>query len=242
VKELDAYTFRARVVPVLVVVLPPLVLLGGGVISGARLGIVMGMVTTLLAAVAGQLGRDRGKALEPGLWAEWGGSPTLQRLRYRGNAHDRVARLHARIEHALADALPDLDQERDDQASADERYDEVTKRLIALTRNHDKYPLVFAENVNYGQRRNLLGLRDIGVAVAATTLLIAFGLLLVTGETFSHRAARFGPGVAVSLAALLFWLAIVTRSWVRVPAEAYADRLLEAVDLIEHDQRAQPGS
>jgi hypothetical protein len=38
-KGLDAYSFRARVVPLLAVVLPPLVLLGGGVISGARLGI-----------------------------------------------------------------------------------------------------------------------------------------------------------------------------------------------------------
>ena len=92
--------------PVLVVVLPPLVLLGSGLIAGAGPGIATGLVTTVAAAIAGQLGRDRGKALEPGLWANWDGSPTRRRLRYRNNRSDQIERLHARIERVLSEPMP----------------------------------------------------------------------------------------------------------------------------------------
>jgi hypothetical protein len=92
--------------------------------------------------------------------------------------------------------------------------------------------LLFAENVNYGMRRNLLGLRWTGMAVAAVTAIMAIVIVLASSGRFAHRAAQYGPGLVVAMIELLFWALIVSRDWVRVPAEAYGDRLIEAVDLL----------
>lgn len=227
----DAYSFPARVLPVLVVFLPPLVLLGGGVVSGARGGILSGAVLTVLGALAAQLGRDRGKRLEPELWQGWGGSPTLRRLRFAAAADASVvARLHKRIERVLGDALPTSEEEASAPAAADARYEEATRRLIGMTRDRERFRLLFAENVNYGMRRNLLGLRTIGIVVASTTFVVAGLLIAVAGGTVADGASRYAPAAAVSVLALIVWLTVVNRTWVQVPAEAYADRLMEAVD------------
>jgi hypothetical protein len=93
--------------------------------------------------------------------------------------------------------------------------------------------LLFAENVNYGMRRNLLGLRPIGIVVGlATTIVVLLLLLLAPGE-LTARAYSYGTSIGVALLQLLFFASVVDREWVRVPAEAYAERLLESVDLLK---------
>jgi hypothetical protein len=63
--------------------------------------------------------------------------------------------------------------------------------------------------------------------------------LLATG-TLAHKAARYGPAIGVSLLELALWIWIVRPQWVRIPAEAYADRLMEAVDLLDRQTTAAP--
>jgi hypothetical protein len=235
----DAYSFQARVIPVATVCLPPLILLGTGVVTGARLGIAAGLVMAVLAAIAGQLGRDRGRALQPDLWSGWGGSPTLQRLRYRDQGdHGRVARLHSRIEAVLGDTLPTADEELADPPAADARYEEVSARIRALTQDHSRFGRLFAENVSYGQRRNLLGLRPIGMAVAFVTLVGCCVLLLATHGSSADRLGRYGPGLGVSLGVLALWVLVVTPQWVRVPADAYAEQFVGVVDQLHHERGA----
>ena len=219
-------------VPVLVVVLPPLVLLGGAIVAGTGRAIGVSVVLMVLTAVAAQVGRS-GKRLEPELWREWGGSPTLRRLRYHGAADAGVIRrLHQRIEGVLGDPMPTAAEEQTDRVSADARYEEATRRLIGQTRDRKRFSLLFAENVNYGMRRNLLGLRWTGMAVAAVTVIVAIVMVLASSGRFAHRTAQYAPALGVAMIELLFWALIVTRDWVRVPAEAYGDRLIEAVDLL----------
>jgi hypothetical protein len=112
------------------------------------------------------------------------------------------------------------------------RYEEATRRLIGLTRDRKRFRLLFAENVNYGMRRNLLGLRWTGMAVAAVTVIVAIVMVLASSGKLAHRAAQYGPALGVTMIELLFWALIVSRDWVRVPAEAYGERLIEAVDLL----------
>ena len=52
--------------------------------------------------------------------------------------------------------------------------------LREATRDTSRFPLVFAENANYGFRRNLWGLRPIGTGVAVVLLLFSWTLLLLT--------------------------------------------------------------
>jgi len=231
-RGLDAYSFWARVVPVAVVFLPPLVLLGAGIVTGTDRLIASGLVLTVASAIAAQIGRDRGRRLQPGLWVCWGGSPTIRRLRYRDGDPGVVARLHRRVESVLGDALPSQEEEAADRAAADSRYDETIRRLIGKTRDRKRFDLLFRENVNYGQRRNLLGLKPIGIVVAVATGVVCVLLALTGSGGLEHEAGRYGPAFAVACLELLFWLVVVKRDWVRVPAEAYADRLIEAVDVL----------
>lgn len=230
-RGLDTYVFQARVIPSVTTVLPPIVLLAAGLITGVRLGIATGVVGAVLAAIAAQLGRDRGRRLQTALWSGWGGAPTLQRLRYAGQSdQERVRRLHERIEALLGNRLPNEQEEATDPLRADGRYEEAVARVRARTRDHDRFALLFSENVSYGMRRNLLGLKPVGVGVAIITL-VASGLLLwLTPGAFSTRASRFVPGVAASVLMLAFWVLVVSRDWVRAPAEAYADQFIAAIE------------
>ncbi|MGH2866603.1 MAG: hypothetical protein ACRDNK_03410 [Solirubrobacteraceae bacterium] len=81
-------------------------------------------------------------------------------------------------------------------------------------------------------RRNLLGLRPIGSTVALITILTAGLLLALAHGPFEQRAARYGSGLGIAVIELGFWLLIVTKDWVKRPAEAYAARLMESVELL----------
>jgi hypothetical protein len=229
----DTYTLQARRLPVAAVALPPIILAGAGIVTTTGLGVAGGLVLAVIAAVAGQLGRDKGKQLEPALWASWGGPPTLQRLRFRGASNaSRVERLHARIENITGDRLPTAAEEVADPHGADERYEEAAARIRALTRDKDRFSLLFAENVNYGMRRNLLGLTREGIAFAVLTILAGSSLLAFAHGTLGERATRFGPGIGAGLIAVVFWVAVVRPAWVRLTAEAYADQFVGAVDVL----------
>ena len=236
-RSLDAYNFSARVIPFVAVFVPPIVLLVTGVVTGTRFGVASGLLIAVVGAIASQLGRDRGRNLQPDLWAGWGGSPTIQRLRYRGQANPgRTERLHQRIQEVLGETLPTADEESADPEAADDRYDEISARIRALTRDHDRFRLLFAENINYGQRRNLLGWKPAGIGVAVLTLVVSGLAIWLTHGDLPHRLVRFGPGLAAALAMLALWALVVRRDWVRVPAEAYADQFVGAVDQLHFER------
>jgi hypothetical protein len=239
----DAYTFLARRVPVAAVAVPPIVLAGAGIVTTTGLGIASGLVLAVIAAVAGQLGRDRGKNMQAELWVSWGGSPTLRRLQYRGgSSQSRVERLHARIGEILGEALPTAAEESADPSAADERYEEVSARIRAVTRDKGRFGLLLTENINYGQRRNMYGLRRVGVIFAVLTIIVAGLLVALADGSLSDRAARYGPGAATGALALLFWIFVVTPSWVRLTAEAYADQFVGAIDILHAETPAGQGT
>jgi hypothetical protein len=94
------------------------------------------------------------------------------------------------------------------------------------TRDKQQYPLVFEENVSYGFRRNVWGLKPFGIAIAA------IGTAGAAVNLFRfHEGTQLGLAIActiVSALLLLFWLCWVNPGWVRIPAKAYAERLLES--------------
>src|SRR5437016_2310437 len=80
----EAYSIKARWSPVFLAVLPPLILcfaLVPGLPAWNKLWPLLGAAGVVI--LVDQLGRDRGKRLEPALWASWGGAPTTAALRHR---------------------------------------------------------------------------------------------------------------------------------------------------------------
>ena len=68
-------------------------------------------------------------------------------------------------------ALPTKEEEESSPVSADTKYKSAIGSLLEATRDTSKFPLVFAENANYGFRRNLWGLRPIGTPIAVVLAL-----------------------------------------------------------------------
>src|SRR2546423_5850837 len=90
----DIYTWRARVTPVFLVLLPltiaSAVWLPDFVLIGRLAGIVL--IPFGIAMLMAQIGRDLGKRRQPRLWQQWGGAPTTQLLRHRNTKANPILR------------------------------------------------------------------------------------------------------------------------------------------------------
>ena len=230
---LDTYTLRARMAPVFVVLIPAIMATTAWAPDALSLtvGSTAIIVSVGLSMLAAQVGRNFGKRKEEALWASWGGAPTTQLLRHRNTNVNRVLldRFHYRLRQLRPDLpIPTAADEARDPHAADQVYGAATRYLIGATRDTRRFPLIFKENVNYGFLRNLWGLKPFGVIItllgAAACLL---RLWLIYQNNHGLSAGAIG-GSLVSLALLLLWTFWVTPSMVRVAAEAYAERLLEA--------------
>ena len=205
------------------------------------------LVTAGGTAVVAQVGREQGRKKQPSLWKSWGGPPTTRLLRHHHPADDLAmpSGLRQKVEEWAGYPLPDHQDEETCSAWADTKYEEVVRSLLEATRDTSRFPLVFAENVNYGYRRNLWGLRPFGTPIAVILTLCSWTLLALTiwGRPWpepwwdifpnpdSVAVIRLAVAVAnTSIAA--FWLFWVKPSWVKVVADAFAIKLFESVETL----------
>jgi hypothetical protein len=115
---------------------------------------------------------------------------------------------------------------------ADNTYDTCVRWLLEQTRDQKKFSLVFEENCNYGFRRNLWGMKPMGILLS--TIGIIFGSAAVVIHVQAHTVVSpisYG-GLACTLALLIFWTVWCSPGWVKLAADAYAERLLAAPDAL----------
>ena len=154
------------------------------------------------------------------------------------HAHKRFdsitkARYHKRLAALVKGAkAPTPDEEQANPAAADEVYSAWSHYLRSNTRDTKKYPLLFQENVSYGYRRNVWGLRPFGIAVSLVCALVVGGRLSFIYKGTGQIEQELAGALAVSLLFLALWLFRFTSDWVRVPANAYAERLAESLEAI----------
>jgi hypothetical protein len=222
----DRYRRRARIHPLLLTVLPVTLLISSVLpLRGVLQDLGVLLLTGGLPVLTDQLGRTRGKLVEPRLFALWGGKPTTQLLRWSGpTGHATQAFRHAALQRVVGPGLtlPTPDQESADPSGSDQTYEAAV--AVLRTRLRDRGSLVFEENCNYGFRRNLYGLRPFGLAVTAASLLVT--AVLVARGAATHPSLALLAGL-VDLALLGLWLAVVNPRWVAQAAWAYAERLVD---------------
>jgi hypothetical protein len=229
----DAYTRKARIAPAILVAVPGGAVLIAGAISPETVLRAVGVFLGAIGIVVAILVRDAGRAAQPRLWAAWGGPPTTSRLRWSSGAPEAaVRRLHERVESATHEPLPDAATEAGDPAEADRRYEEAVAVLREKTRDPATFPLVAAENADYGFRRNAYGVRWIGATVALVGMIASVAFAVLGSGSSATRVQRWLPAAVVCGLCLIFWLAVVRSTWVRRAAENYADRLLGAIDVL----------
>jgi hypothetical protein len=93
-----------------------------------------------------------------------------------------------------------------------------------------RFPLIKAENIQYGFERNLYGFRWVGRLISlACTIALTLVLLLTksANQNFSHGALI--SGVAIDALFVLAWLFIPSANRAKAAGERYAQQLLQAV-------------
>jgi hypothetical protein len=230
----NPYVRRARLQPAMLVALP----LGLATLAISPGGIVgWGTVWSLFVfcggtALMAQMARDLGKQKEPGLYQSWGGKPTtrLQRHRHTANA-TLLGRRHRQLQSLVPGIqIPTVADELADPRAADDVYDSCTAFLLEKTRKKENFPLVFEENCNYGFRRNLWGMKPLGVATSLIgTVAIAAALTMGYRNGVLPSPVPLACGI-LSLLLFISWLFWFTPTWVKIAADAYAEKLLASCE------------
>ncbi len=242
----NEYARNARLKPAFLVGLPLAMLAAGfGLKSSVMLGMVTGPLTAagftyLLAHVA----RDFGVRRQADLFSSWGGKPSVTKLRHRDrslNQHTR-SRYHAKAVELLGRAMPTAAEEEADPIAADSVYEAYSNILLERTRDTKAYRLLFEELVSYGFRRNLLGMRAIGLCLCLLCTLVESVFLVKGIRTAGQMEISNAVFVTLDFFLLLCWWFVVTPGWVRRGAEAYAERLLAASETLSTGVKGSPTS
>jgi hypothetical protein len=190
------------------------------------------------AFVLAQLARDAGKAIEGPLWASWGGPPTVRMLRHRDTtiAPGSKSLLHRHlIELGIVDRLPSESEERDHPGHADEAYltcaDWLRRKALEL-KSKAPFDVVHSENISYGYRRNILGIKPYGLAILCVALAIAVAAFFFNREPYIEFC-----GIVVVGAYLIFG---VTEAALQRAADEYSKRLLDAAQALPTPKKRPP--
>ncbi len=229
----NKYDRHARLYPALFAVLPLSLLLGLALAPALPGASAAGsiLVASGLPLLAMGVARSKGKQLEPKLYMRWGCKPTTTLLRFNSASNDtQVQRWHDKLQKLVGSDLtiPSREYELNAPTKADDIYDTALAALREATRDTKKYYLAFNELCDYGLKRNLLGLKPIGlflVGLSIVILLIAYTLApgQISPQTFLMLA--FADGLLGS-----FWLFSVNERWVKTAAFTYAGTLLAALE------------
>lgn len=237
---LDEYSRNARLKPAFLVWIP-LTFVAAFFSSevSAKLSVLFGSLTALgLPLLLTHVGRDYGKKKEPRLYALWGGKPSVAMLRHAArliNEHTK-ARYHAKATLLMPTlGFPTWEDERQNPGLADTKYEAFCNFLIQKTRKRDEFPLLFQENVNYGFRRNLWGMKPLALSLAFATWGLFGALAIYTIRAGSSPSLLLMVIIALDTTLLFFWCVVVTPSWVKIAGNAYAERLLEAIETLPID-------
>ena len=226
----DRYTRQARLKPSLLVLLPAFISLA---VWLPNVWSVLGGLTALMTAcgltfLLGELARYQGRKVQTHMESANQGKFTTILLRHRDRTISSSTKqsYHKFLRVIAKQDLPTSEQEQQDSTNADDRYAGAVDWLLEATRDENKYGLVKEENISYGFRRNLLGLK-------IPALVIALGATAVdaymTYRAYTVDMTRFWVGIVVSLCTLfvvIVWVFLIRMPFVEDAGRAYATRLL----------------
>ena len=230
---LDGYVVRARLFPAMLAIAPALVLLlvtvGGNYANLGLPEILMSVTVGVLFFAFADIARRFGRRAERKMFASSGGKPFPTVLRHRDKmvTARSKARYHAYLSRELGEPAPSPEQEDTDPDAADEFYISSGDFLRERTRDQSRFNVLFAENISYGFRRNLFGLKYPGLVLNALT--VAGSVWLIYRASGSNLA-QYGTVLVVAAVHALYFLVGVTRRSVRDAANQYGRQLALSCD------------
>jgi hypothetical protein len=232
---LDPYDRKARLYPALLVLFVPVISISlvAPVFSNQLFGFASIAVGLGALMMMSSLGRECGKRMEPKLFQKWGGAPTTLMLLHQTTNLDQITL--NRYKNFLETNIPglnflDKDIEIIDRQGATAVCESAVKWLREATRDSKKHSLIFAENVNYGFRRNLLGVKPLGLTICIFTLAITTFQAWLVSNNLSAISNQYWGAIIVAFIGIIFWSVVVNAEFVKTTAFAYATALLAACD------------
>ena len=230
-KFFDTYSIRARLFPAIIAAAPALAALTL-LISWKSFGLSNLIATVgilvLLFAIA-DFSRARGRAIEGKLYAERGGIPSITMFRRNDGTIDAGSKDRYRTFLAvkLTVVSPSPADESEDQAAADAFYGQCGNWLRQNTRDTKKFPILFGENITYGFRRNLLGVKNLALCLNAIVVAVcAFILWRLSWATDTPQGSSTVVVLIVAAAHAAYMLLAVRRTAVWDAAQAYGRELI----------------
>ncbi|WP_406391340.1 hypothetical protein OG806_08185 [Streptomyces sp. NBC_00882] len=242
---MDDYERRARLAPGLLALLPISVALA--VLGLSKAPVVVSVLTALSLAggpiVLAELVRHQGRKVQESLWASWGGSPTIQKLRLLQGGQNSLQREIWRkaVSSVTGIELASARSERANPTKADEAIDVAVGQVRNLTRDETKFPLVRAENRGYGFHRNLYGIRWTG-RITALLVVLGVGAYMLWLANVEHQPAITLVNVLALLATavcLVIWCVLPSPVRMKNAAERYTYELLQAAVVLAAE-KAEP--
>lgn len=228
---LDIYNLRARLLPA-VIGIAPAIAFAAISISWSEVSLPQVIATAAVAVLfvaASDIARRVGKRFERKMFVSTGGRPIMTLLRHADPVLETRTkeRYRAYLAKQLGEAPPSAEEEERDPAAADGFYDRCGVWLREHTRDKAKFRILFEENMTYGFRRNLYGLRWLGLALNALVVAVCVYLLSPYG-TWISETTRSEIFAVLTIAAIhaLYFLLFVTRISVEEASNQYARQLV----------------
>ncbi|AKR54239.1 hypothetical protein XM25_00140 [Devosia sp. H5989] len=237
---LDTYVIRARVFPAVLAVAPGIAFALASVAADwGELGLPQVLITTAVAVLFfgfSDISRRLGRRVEKRMFAASGGRPFPTVLRHRDPAIDRrsKARYLAFLASVLGVSAPSETFEAKNPKEADEFYVLAGNWLRERTRDHSKFKVLFEENVIYGFRRNLLGLKWIGMAI---NVVVVVASIWVLWSAAWAPLPQYGTVLVVALLHAVFFLLGVTQKGVIDASDQYGRQLVLACETLMADAK-----
>lgn len=237
-KVFDAYTLRARYYPALLAILPLLIALAI-LISWSKFGLSNLLATLALPVMtyaAADTARRLGKRVEEIMFAGPTGKPSVTMLRYSDPTFDRETkkRYHAFIASKIGSKPPTEQTERKDPRGADAFYERCGAWIRENTRSSKKFAILFAENVTYGFRRNLLGLKPFALGLNLALIIGSGALLYYDGvwAEFDDQSRRLVIVIVFAIVHSAFMLFAVNTRSVAEASRTYARQLILSIEAL----------
>ncbi|MFP4097890.1 MAG: hypothetical protein ACLFU1_03800 [Alphaproteobacteria bacterium] len=232
----DLYSIRARITPAAIFMVPPLFLFLAWwpYDYNEQVFSILTAVSLLVLVLFSHFVRSSGQKAQILLYKKWGGKLSVLALRHSNSLIDNPVkqRCHRILADKISDVvMPSKKSEADNPTFADTQYNIASEWLLSNTRDRAKYPLIFAENVNYGFRRNIYGLKNYAIILYLPILITNIVLLFEKYISADKNINSLDILSTISCVFLLStWLLIVKSGWVKEAADDFSIQLFKACD------------
>jgi len=237
---LNTYERKARYLPAVLTVSPIIIWLylwfpDIRSFKGTFISLIVGLGISIPLSI---LARTLGKKEQDKLLVKWGALPATLILRNSDETLNKETknRYHQRLRLLTNVDIPTHEKELEDPLDTIRKFDSCIDYLRQRTRDKAKYSLIFNENMSYGQARNLLGLKPIGILICVILLVIqSISIYKNYGVGLNISAVPILELISVVIILLLlsFWIFFVSTKQVYSAGVNYGKALLESCEHIE---------